>query len=319
MKIAVVYNRDSKNVINLFGVPNREVYGKKAITRIMNALRKYGHQAKAFEGREINVGLLGNNPPEALPPCEIFFKGDGMPIYTLEAKKGLSGRTIEWLCPAPLGEGLLKKAEEIAGQAFTALGCCDCARVDMRLDHEGNFHILEINSLPSLGEHGSYTIAAGHVGLDFPALINRLVEVAATRYFGTSEPSQNRTEEQGSPKARFFVHYGETGPHGASDWIEEWCALSSRTSDPVGNQLAVSRIDKRLKEIKMKPVAALTDERSGPGRLKRGLQKGPSSSVTSMSRWTRWCPPRDSEKIRSGSTERELAYPGRLWSCSSSR
>ena len=42
MKIAVVYNRDSKNVINLFGIPNRERYGKKSIARIVDALKKYG-------------------------------------------------------------------------------------------------------------------------------------------------------------------------------------------------------------------------------------------------------------------------------------
>ena len=42
------------------------------------------------------------------------------------------------------------------------------------MDAAGNLYVLELNSLPSLGEHGSYVIAANHVGLDFAALINRL-------------------------------------------------------------------------------------------------------------------------------------------------
>ena len=50
MKIAVIYNRESKSVINLFGMPNREKYGKKAIKRIVDGLKKYGHQVKALEG-----------------------------------------------------------------------------------------------------------------------------------------------------------------------------------------------------------------------------------------------------------------------------
>lgn len=52
----------------------------------------------------------------------------------------------------------------------------------MRIDAQGDPYVLEINSLPSLGEHGSYVAASEAVGLDFPALVNRLVEVAAAPY-----------------------------------------------------------------------------------------------------------------------------------------
>ncbi|MCH6551267.1 MAG: flippase-like domain-containing protein [Planctomycetes bacterium] len=49
MKVAVVYNRESRNVINLFGQSNQERIGLATIRRIAGALRKGGHQAKAFE------------------------------------------------------------------------------------------------------------------------------------------------------------------------------------------------------------------------------------------------------------------------------
>ena len=50
MKVAIVYNRESERVINLFGLPNREKYGKESIKRISDGLKKGGHQVKSFEG-----------------------------------------------------------------------------------------------------------------------------------------------------------------------------------------------------------------------------------------------------------------------------
>ena len=49
MKIAVVYNRESQRVINLFGIPNREHYGLKSIKRITDALKANGHSVMAKE------------------------------------------------------------------------------------------------------------------------------------------------------------------------------------------------------------------------------------------------------------------------------
>ena len=178
----------------------------------------------------------------------------------MRIKKGKSGRTIEWLCPAPLTDEETHRAQEIAKKAFTSLGCYDTARVDMRLDAEGNFYVLEINSLPSLGEHGSYVIAAEQVGLDFPALINRIVEVASSRYFGTPTPPTIHTGEK-DPQTLIFSFLTER-----RDLIEkrldEWTHISSRTSDPVGNTMAITQLDKLMQEMKMKPVKELTDTRS---------------------------------------------------------
>ena len=404
MKIAVIYNRESEKVINLFGLPNREKYGKQAIKRIVDGLRKFGHQVKAFEGdkelianmegfmprvlkgelpgmafnlsygiqgqarythvpgilemvgipyvgsgplahslaldkvvakmifrqqglptpdfsvldapgfplpdlsyplivkpkneavsmgiqivndetelraaaqvifdqfdqpvlveqyiegREINVGLLGNAPPEALPPCEIVFGGTGPKIYTIEDKKGQSGREIQWLCPAPMGEELTLKAKEVAQKAFGALGCYDCARVDMRLDAQGNLYILEINSLPSLGEHGSYVIAAAQTGLDFPQLVNRLVETATARYFGTPKPPPVQIKDRNLGEHLFA--YLAKQRDAMERRLEEWVSVPSRTYDPVGNRSAMDRIGKTFEGLKMRPVDAFTDKRS---------------------------------------------------------
>ena len=43
MKIAVVRNRNNRGVVSRFGRPSPEVYGRKSVQRVMDALRAYGH------------------------------------------------------------------------------------------------------------------------------------------------------------------------------------------------------------------------------------------------------------------------------------
>ncbi|MDH5637523.1 MAG: D-alanine--D-alanine ligase, partial [Nitrospinota bacterium] len=66
MKVAVVFNRESKSVINLFGQPNKEKYGKKAIDRILDALKKGGHQAIDLEGDKELIEHLEKFMPRTL-------------------------------------------------------------------------------------------------------------------------------------------------------------------------------------------------------------------------------------------------------------
>jgi D-alanine-D-alanine ligase len=400
MKIAVVYNRESNKVINLFGIPNRERYGLKAVKRIVDALKKGGHQVMALEGdkdiierleefmpqalkgerpgmvfnisygiqgqarythvpsilemvgipyvgsgplahslsldkvvakmmfvqeglptpefavldgpplpgfpaidlkfplivkpkneavslglkivrnekelreaannifeafhqpvlveqyidgREINVGLLGNDPPELFAPAEIVFGKAGPRIYTNEDKVRTSGREIGVKCPADINPEIVARAQELAFKAFRTLGCFDCARVDMRLDKKGNLYILEINSLPSLGEHGSYVAAAQHMGLDFTALVNRLVDVASARYFGTPGPPQLAIgpEDHAAKVFTFLTSRRDRIERS----VHEWAARSSRTDDPVGMQAARRRLGAVMGEAGLKASA----------------------------------------------------------------
>ena len=66
MKIAIVYNHDTKNVINLFGIPNREIIGQKTIKRISDALKAGKHQVKAIEGDKDLVDKLEEFMPRVL-------------------------------------------------------------------------------------------------------------------------------------------------------------------------------------------------------------------------------------------------------------
>jgi D-alanine-D-alanine ligase len=417
VKIAIVYNRDSKKVINLFGVPNQETYGLKAIKRILDALKAGGHQAVAFEGDkdlihkledfmprvlhgerpgmvfnlsygiqgkarythvpgmlemlgipyvgsgplahslaldkvvskmifrehglptpdfavldgpgfpapkipyplivkpkdestsygikiahsekelreaaqvifdrypgggalveayieggEVNVGLLGNDPVEAMPPAQLVF-GKGPQIYTLEDKKQKSGRKVQVVCPAPIDPALSEKAKELAVKAFRALGCADCARVDMRFDKKGNLYILEINSLPSLGEHGSFVEGGQAIGLDFPALINRLVEVASARYFGTPTPPVIARTPQ-SRAERVFSYITQRRDR-IERRVRDWVSISSRTDDAVGQRQAAVKLGAILEDVKLRPAPELGDDRSvRVWESRAGLQGG---------------------------------------------
>jgi D-alanine-D-alanine ligase len=210
-----------------------------------------------IEGREINVGLLGNNPPEAFAPVELQFGEGGPKIYTYEDKTGRSGREIMPVCPADIPPEVTARAQDIAKKAFVALECYDCARVDMRLDGEGNLFILEINSLPSLGEHGSYLVGAAHGGLDFTQFVNRLLEVASARYFGTPEPPQ--IEVARADPATHVVKYITQRRDRMERRLREWTDLSSRTTDPVGIQQAVHRAEALFGDLGMKPVPEFVD------------------------------------------------------------
>ena len=208
-------------------------------------------------GREINVGLLGNEPPEAFPPVALNFGAGGPQIYTYEDKTGQSGRRVTHTCPAPLRDALLEQAQDLARRAFATLGCYDCARVDMRLDDADNLYILEINSLPSLGEHGSYLVGAEKVGLDFTKFINRLVEVASARYFGTPNPPLVTGRGQ-KPIERVF-HFVTERRDRIEARVKEWVNLPSRTTDPIGIAEALKKASGIFSELGLTPVDELTD------------------------------------------------------------
>ncbi len=201
--------------------------------------------------------MLGNNPPEAFPAAMLDF-GKGPQIYSYEDKTGRIGRTIQSICPAPISPALTRKAQDIAVRAFQALGLSDCCRVDLRMDKKNNLYILETNSLPSLGEHGSYLVGAAKVGLDFTGFVNRLVEVASARYFGTPEPPAIDKKKAGP---RLTVQGYITQRRGQIEKrIQDWVELSSGTADPAGIHQAVAKSKEVFDELGMKPVPELTDD-----------------------------------------------------------
>lgn len=227
-----------------------------------------------IEGREFNVGLIGNDPAETLPVVELAFGDDGPAVYTYEDKVGESGRDVRQVCPAPVPEETAAEAARIARAAFQALGCVDCARVDLRMDSDGKLYVLEINSLPSMGARGSYVAAAAAAGLSFPDLCNRLVEVASARYFGTPSPPDLEGGAKKDPADGIFAFLTERRDQ-MERRVKEWVGVSSRTGDAVGLREAARRACGRLEELGLTAVEEHTDgKRVWTFRTKEGFERG---------------------------------------------
>ena len=247
-----------KNEAVSFGlkVVDDEAGLREAAAVIFNEFRQPVLAEQYIEGREINVGVLGNDPVEAFQPVLLDF-GDGAQIYTYEDKTGRSGRQIHPVCPAPVGEELTEKARDIAIRTFNVLGLNDCARIDMRLDDAGQLYVLEANSLPSLGEHGSYLVGAAHAGLDFTGFVNRLVDIATARYFGV--PSVSTLESGPKNINGRILAYITQNRERMERRLRDWVQLSSSTNDPVGIEQAVGKAGRTLESLGLTPVAELTD------------------------------------------------------------
>lgn len=165
---------------------------------------EFGQQAlveQFIRGREFCVGLIGNSPVESFPVLEIDLEGDPDAIQTVDDKQKKPKRK---LCPANISSALTEKMQKISIAAFKALNLRDFARVDIRLDEDDNIYLLEINSMASLGESGSYPTAAKVAGYNFDALVNKMLDVASVRYFTHTIPQvgDKKSTPKTNPTAR---------------------------------------------------------------------------------------------------------------------
>ncbi|QIA08031.1 ATP-grasp domain-containing protein [Draconibacterium halophilum] len=159
---------------------------------------EFGQQAlveQFIRGREFCVGLIGNSPVEPFPVLEIDLEGDPDAIQTVDDKQKKPKKKV---CPAHISAELTKKMQKISIEAFNALNLRDFARVDIRLDEDDNIYLLEINSMASLGQSGSYPTAAKVAGYDFESLVNKMLDVASVRYFTNTIPQTDN--KKSTPK-----------------------------------------------------------------------------------------------------------------------
>lgn len=224
-----------------------------------------------IEGREINIGLLGNEEVEALPPVELIF-GEGEKIFTFEDKTQKSGRSVGRECPANLGPELEEKVKTLAIRTFKALDCYDSARVDFRIDEQGNPYVLEVNSMASLAPTASYVYAAEKMGLPYNKLVQRLIEVASQRYFGTLlEGTEQGVEDYESSAFSFITQNRDN----MENELRSWTNMYTATDDPVSKQAFIRKLDYRLRKLKLKKNTHYTDGKSSwLWTGKKGFQDG---------------------------------------------
>ncbi len=140
-----------------------------------------------IDGREFNVAVIALPEPRTLPLAEIEFRASaaiGWPIVTYESK-WFSGSDADLatpvLCPAVVEPDLARRIEQIVLAAFRVAGCRDYARVDLRLDREGNPLILEVNANNDAGPSAGFALALRHARIDYNHFVEKLVETAVCR------------------------------------------------------------------------------------------------------------------------------------------
>jgi D-alanine-D-alanine ligase len=145
-----------------------------------------------IDGREFYVGVLGNSDASALPIMELDFSGfpEGMPkIASWEAKwgddgdeKGAEFEGTKSVFPSDVPEELAERMQSVAVDAFHALRLRDYARVDLRVNAKEEIYVIEVNPNCYLDKNAEFASAAAKSGIEYPALVNRIVELANARY-----------------------------------------------------------------------------------------------------------------------------------------
>ncbi|MFI0450457.1 D-alanine--D-alanine ligase family protein [Actinomadura sp. 6N118] len=138
----------------------------------------------AIVGREIELGVLqglDDGPPEASLPAEVVM-GSGADFYDFETKYLDSSLRLD--IPPDLDPAAVEEAQRIAAQAFDALDCEGLARVDFFYTADGRWILNEINTMPGCTPTSAFPQMWAASGLDYPALVDRLIQTALRRSTG---------------------------------------------------------------------------------------------------------------------------------------
>jgi D-alanine-D-alanine ligase len=155
----------------LIVVGDRRELGR-AVAKVARRFRQPVVVEEFVGGRRVSVGVLGNEPPECLPLVEV------------------DDATGKRKCPAAIDEALASRLRRYAVIAFRTCGCRDIARIDFRVPEGGDARLIEVSSVGILGRSSVVAVAARRAGLEFDALVCRVVEVARSRYVRAASPDR---------------------------------------------------------------------------------------------------------------------------------
>ena len=127
-----------------------------------------------IEGREVTVSVLGNADPVAMPVIEIV-PGEGYEFFDYNAKY-LPGASKE-ICPAQIDPEDTQTAQQYAVTAHKVLQLSGYSRSDMIISEDGTIYILETNTIPGMTQTSLLPQSAKAHGLDYRALLERLIEL----------------------------------------------------------------------------------------------------------------------------------------------
>jgi D-alanine-D-alanine ligase len=176
-----------------------KAHDRKELAVALTLAAKYDRKMVVEEGvggkktraREFEVGVLGNDAPEASLVGEII---PGKEFYDYEAKYLSEGSTA--VIPAPLSKAETKLVRDLAVAAFRACNLSGLARVDFLMEPEGKRRIFlnEVNTMPGFTKISMYPKLWEATGTSYKNLITRLIELALERHAEKSRTTYSREE-----------------------------------------------------------------------------------------------------------------------------
>ena len=170
-------------------VPESTESLRKAIERAQQQWHREFFAERYVDGREFNISVLsGPEGPEVLPHAEIRFID-----YPAEKKKIVDYRakwdeasfeyhhTQRCFDFSPEDQPLFEKLSSLSRKCWQVFGLRGYARVDFRVDKEGNSWVLEINANPCISPDSGFVAAAARAGIDYTEFIARILKLQSFR------------------------------------------------------------------------------------------------------------------------------------------
>ncbi len=148
----------------------------------LNLAARHDHkllvEQAAVDCREIECSVLGNDDPIASVPGEIRPRRE---FYDYVAK--YVSEDTDLIVPADLPATVTERVRQLAIAAFQAIDCAGMARVDFFVARDySKVYVNEINTIPGFTAISMYPKLWAASGLDYPALLDRLISLALERH-----------------------------------------------------------------------------------------------------------------------------------------
>ncbi|HEV7734724.1 MAG TPA: D-alanine--D-alanine ligase [Candidatus Binatia bacterium] len=163
---------------------------EKLAERVAFIHKRLGTDAIAerfIHGRELYVGILGNARLQCFPIWELLFTNmpDEAPRIATQKVKWDAAYQKKHGIMSDVAKGLpadqVTRITQICKRIYRILELSGYARIDLRLDTEGRVYVLEANPNPQLAYGEDFAESAERAGLDYDALIQRIVNLALQR------------------------------------------------------------------------------------------------------------------------------------------
>src|SRR5262249_12224928 len=136
-----------------------------------------------IEGRELYVGVMGNQLLQALPVWELFFTNmpDGARRIATDRQKWKVQYQKKYGIDSGLARELTEQAashiQHLCKRTFRALALSGYARIDLRLDQAGQVWVLEANPNPQIAKGEDFAASAEKIGMSYEAVLQRIINL----------------------------------------------------------------------------------------------------------------------------------------------